>query len=83
MVDASGKIAANSVAQLSSQLFHEYNVTYSIEASQLKFDVGYGQAYALSSIRHRIDESFDRPDLREPAFDPRSDFGYFMVTAKF
>ena len=83
VVDASGKISENSVAQLSSQLFHEYNITYSIEANQLKFDVGYGRAHALSSIRHRVDESFDRPDLRDPAFDPGSDFAYLMVTAKF
>lgn len=83
VLDANGKISENSVAQLSSQLFHEYNITYSISVNQLKLDIGYGQAYALSSIRHRVDETFNQPDLRDPAFDPRSDFAYLMVTAKF
>lgn len=83
VVDASGKIEENSVAQLSHDLFHEFNIRYGFRANGLKFDFGYGQAYALSSIRHRVDETHVRPDLRDPAFDPRSDFGYFMLTAEF
>ncbi|MCB1171357.1 MAG: alginate export family protein, partial [Leptospiraceae bacterium] len=83
VLDANGKISENSVAQLSAALFDEYNVTYAIKANGLKFAFGYGQAYARSSIRHRVDETYVRPDLREPAFDPRSDFAYFMLTAEF
>ena len=68
VLDSSGKISENSVAQLSTQLFHEYNVTYAFKANGLSFAFGYGQAHALSSIRHRVDETYVRPDLREPAF---------------
>ena len=83
VLDTSGKISENSVAQLSSQLFHEYNFTYGISVRSLKISLGYGQAYALSSIRHRVDDAFDGLALQERAFDPRSDFAYFMISGTF
>lgn len=83
VLDSSGKIAEHNVSQLGTQLFHEYNLIYSFKANGLKFNMGYGQAHALDAVRHAVDETHVRPDLRSPAFDPRSDWAYFMLTAEF
>lgn len=83
VLDSQGKITEHTSAQLSSQLFHEYNITYGFNTAGLEFRFGYGLAHALSSVRNRVDENFNRYDLQNRAFDPRSQFGYFMLTAKF
>lgn len=82
-LNADGTIQEFSSAQLGSQLFHEYNLTYSVEVNNMDFSLGYGQAHALSSIRNRVDQVFVSADVRNPAFDPRADFAYVMLSARF
>ncbi len=83
VLDSTGKITEHPVAELGTQLFHEYNLIYSFKANGLKFNMGYGQAHALDAVRHAVDETYVRPDLRDPAFNPRSQWAYIMLTAEF
>ncbi|MCE9596523.1 MAG: alginate export family protein [Spirochaetia bacterium] len=80
LVDASGYRAAG---ELRRHLLKEYDLTYVVMYHRIEFGLGYSAVRGGDSIREVKNDTLNTTLLRKPRFDPRADFGYFMMTMAF
>lgn len=80
IVDASGNRA---VGELRRNLLKEYDLTYVVMFHRIEFGLGYSVVQGGDSIREVKNDTLNTTLLRKPRFDPRADFGYFMMTMVF
>lgn len=82
-VNSGGVVSSQSVGTLGRDLFHELDLTYSVRYQRVEWVFGYSLVYAGESIRAIKNEELADPAQRKLNFDPRAEYGFVQMTAKF